>query len=67
MWSQGEVFKLGNKNVPTEIQELFKNEQDTIHDIKKVFTKEFSTSKINSGRASADLRVKSANNRYRKS
>lgn len=67
MWSQGEVFKLGNKNVPNEIHDLFKHEQDTIQDVKKVFKKEFSTSKINSGRASVDLRVKSANNRYRKS
>jgi len=63
MWSHGEVFKLGNKEVPKELIELFKHEQDTVEEVKKVFTKEFSNTKLNSGRASMDGRIKSANNR----
>jgi len=51
------------KVIPNEILDLFKNEQDTIQEVKKVFTKEFSSSKLNSGRTSADSRIKSANNR----
>lgn len=65
MWGHGEVFKIGGKEVPKELVELFKHEQDTAEEIRKVFTKEFSNNKINinSGRGSMDGRIKSANNR----
>jgi len=63
MWSTGEVYKLGNKEVPKELIELFKHEQDTVEEVKKVFTKEFSNCKIKTGRSSLDGRIKSANNR----
>jgi len=54
---------MGNKNVPKDIEEMIKYEQDKIEDVKKVFKKEFSNTKLNTGKSNMDGRIKSANNR----